>query len=365
MVGKGKDYFVCANTAAGFVDFFADNLEDLEYVFILKGGSGSGKSTMMKKLGRLCQQWGLAVDYIHCSSDPKSLDGIIVPDLRVAVTDGTAPHVLEPLLAGVTGEIINLGLALNREMLRKDKKDMLKLKKDIKNCYQKVYQGLAEAKAVHDQWENLYSPLLNKTKADALRQNILAEIFGDKRLMKKPSVRHRFFGALAADGRVDYLQDLIAPLAKRYILTGRPGCGKSTLLKQIAQESEERGYHTEIYHCSLDPDSLDMVLIEELSLAVLDGTAPHTIAPMADDVVLDLYQMLIDDAVDQTQAEAIAQYSAQYDAAVAKAHIELKAARKGHQLLERFYQPAVDFAVIEEFTAVLAAELQTLAAKQS
>ncbi len=359
-----KDYFVCANTACGFVNYFDSNLEHLQQLFVLKGASGCGKSTMMRQLGRLCQKWGYRTEYIHCSSDPQSLDGVIMPELQTAIVDGTAPHVLEPFLAGVTGEYVNLGMAIQPEKLKACRYEMITLKKEIKAFYQKAYDSLAEAKTIHDQWEIFYSSALNGEKAQQLAQRLSEEIFNGVTLTKAARVKHRFFGVLAAEGRVDYLADLIEPLKQHIILTGRPGCGKSSLMKKIAAEAQQRGYHTEIYHCSLDPESVDMVLIEELSLAVVDGTAPHEIIPANGDKVLDLYQLLIDIDVDQIHQAEIDTLSDNYTHAVQKAQQSLLDARNAHHLLEQYYQPAVDFEVIEQYTATLTHYLQEAAEKE-
>ena len=49
---RTKHYFACGNTAKGFHNFFRNNIELLTKIFILKGGPGTGKSTLMKKLGK-------------------------------------------------------------------------------------------------------------------------------------------------------------------------------------------------------------------------------------------------------------------------------------------------------------------------
>ena len=65
MEAAEKHYFVCANTAEGFVDHFRSNLSGLDRVFILKGGSGTGKSTMMSRIGKAYQECDHTVEYIH------------------------------------------------------------------------------------------------------------------------------------------------------------------------------------------------------------------------------------------------------------------------------------------------------------
>lgn len=60
-----------------------------------------------------------------------------------------------------------------------------------------------------------------------------------------------------------------------YIIKGGPGTGKSTFMKKLGEEAERRGYDPRYYFCSSDVSSLDGVVIDELGVCVLDGTAPH------------------------------------------------------------------------------------------
>ena len=77
MTTTSKHYFVCANSAKGFQNFFSSNLKGLNKIYILKGGPGTGKSSLMKKIGSTLEEKNYPIEYIHCSSDPDSLDGII------------------------------------------------------------------------------------------------------------------------------------------------------------------------------------------------------------------------------------------------------------------------------------------------
>ena len=94
--------------------------------------------------------------YIHCSSDPDSLDGVIFNKLSVAVVDGTAPHVVEPSVAGAVGEYINIGSAWDIKMLESEKKNIKELQESISQCYNKAYEHLAMAKSLHDKLEEYY-----------------------------------------------------------------------------------------------------------------------------------------------------------------------------------------------------------------
>ena len=99
-----SDYFAAANSAHGFVSWFDDIFapETLGRTYILKGGSGTGKSTLMKRAAARCEEAGGEVERFRCSSDAASLDGVI---LRLggdsaAILDGTAPHLRDPRYPG-------------------------------------------------------------------------------------------------------------------------------------------------------------------------------------------------------------------------------------------------------------------------
>lgn len=87
-------FFLGANTPQGFVSRF-DQLADASdgwRSFILKGGPGTGKSTLMKRVAKNVEEHCPLVEIIHCSSDVDSLDGVIAPAIKTSVADGTAPH---------------------------------------------------------------------------------------------------------------------------------------------------------------------------------------------------------------------------------------------------------------------------------
>ena len=91
-------YFLGANSPSGFYSLYSELLppETARAIYILKGGPGCGKSTLMRKIGARMEQEGLETEYILCSGDPDSLDALILPQLRTAIVDGTAPHVVVP-----------------------------------------------------------------------------------------------------------------------------------------------------------------------------------------------------------------------------------------------------------------------------
>ena len=92
-------YFLGANAPTGFYSLYDHLLppEEARAIYILKGGPGCGKSTLMRRIGAWAEESGLETEYIICSGDPGSLDAVLLPKLGVAIVDGTAPHVVVPL----------------------------------------------------------------------------------------------------------------------------------------------------------------------------------------------------------------------------------------------------------------------------
>ena len=124
---KHIQYFLGANSPSGFYSLYDHLLppERASRFYILKGGPGCGKSTLMRKVARRAEEAGETVEYTLCSGDPDSLDAILLPRLGVAIVDGTAPHVVEPKYPGAVEEYVNLGRAYQREGLQEVKGELM------------------------------------------------------------------------------------------------------------------------------------------------------------------------------------------------------------------------------------------------
>ena len=132
-----KKYLASANTTSGFVNKFNFiNMQKDSFTYILKGGPGTGKSTLMKKIGKYFEDKNYFVEYFFCSSDSDSLDGVKIKNF--SIVDGTAPHVTEASMPQVKETIVNIGEFIGREVkVNKDKiEKFLKIKKlNFNNAY--------------------------------------------------------------------------------------------------------------------------------------------------------------------------------------------------------------------------------------
>ncbi|WP_244835051.1 PRK06851 family protein [Clostridium sp. BJN0001] len=343
-----KHFFVCGNTAKGFRNFFESNLQQLNKIFILKGGPGTGKSTLMRKIGEELEEL-YDVEYIHCSADPDSLDGVLIPKIGVGVVDGTAPHVIEPTAPGAIEEYVNLGEALDSDKLSSHTKEILSIEKNIKKCYKKAYEEFANAIQVHDEWEKIYIKNMDFVKADKLTEDVSKKLLGSIKLNKVSSIKHRFFGGSTHKGPMDFVENITENIKKRYFIKGRPGSGKSTMLKKILKDAKEKGIDMEVYHCGFDPDSLDMLLFPELSLCIFDSTAPHEYFPNKDgDSIIDMYSELIKPNTDEIYQNEINDIVSRYKKCNSIGTSKLKEAKDYHDKLEDIYIQNTDFTIVNE-----------------
>ena len=98
-MGRLKKVFPGGNTSKGFHSFYDYIIEpDATRIFVIKGGPGVGKSTFMRKIGETMLSRGYDVELHCCSSDNGSLDGVMIPAIRVALLDGTAPQSAVPIV---------------------------------------------------------------------------------------------------------------------------------------------------------------------------------------------------------------------------------------------------------------------------
>ena len=147
-------FFAARNSHGGFQSLFDEvfNPRDYTKLFILKGGPGTGKSTFMRGLVSFANGHGIDAEAVLCSSDPSSLDGVIMEKVgrRIAVIDGTAPHCKDPIFPGAVDEIINLGESFNSKMLEEKRTEILQLSEAKARGYKSAYSTLRSAKDIFD-----------------------------------------------------------------------------------------------------------------------------------------------------------------------------------------------------------------------
>jgi hypothetical protein len=135
------------NTPEGFFSYYQYILgqREADKIICIKGGPGVGNSTFMKKIGEAMLEEGHNVDFMHCSSDNNSLDGIVLRDKKIALIDGTSPHIVDPINPGAVDSIIHLGDYWDEDGIRKNRDALISNNERIKSIFARVYNYLAAA----------------------------------------------------------------------------------------------------------------------------------------------------------------------------------------------------------------------------
>ena len=232
------EFFAAANGADGFRSYFDDifSSETFDEIFILKGGPGTGKSTLLKELSHTFTRPGITAEIFYCSSDPKSLDGVLLSghNKKVAILDGTAPHERDARIPGATDILVNLGDAFNKDALRKNKTKIVSLQKEKNAAYKDAYFYLrifgiflskieAEAKsrvktcAVNEWIQKEISPFLRSDIAADISPRLIRSFSKEGVLRldtfeKNAEVKFMFFGDHAEGGIL--LKEIATHLSK-------------------------------------------------------------------------------------------------------------------------------------------------------
>ena len=269
---KERHLFPGGNTSKGFYSFYRYVLsqDDAKRILCIKGGPGTGKSQLMKKIAAYFSKKGYTIEYHHCSSDPNSLDGVLIKELNIALLDGTSPHIVDPINPGAVDEILNMGDALDMYVLSKNKKEIISLNKEIGKNFKRAYRYLGSAKCIHDDWSSLNYESLDSNKISNIIENLKNNIFKSDKI-GYGGERHLFATAITPDVIITYADQLSSEFKKKYVLTGGPGFGKTDILKFIGSSGQKKGFFIEYMHDPFVPERIEHIFIPELSTCIISN----------------------------------------------------------------------------------------------
>lgn len=343
MTKQVRHIYAAGNTARGYKTFYDSVLQGMERVYILSGVVEGVTSPLIESIGKEMSGKTDQVEWIHSPFVNGQYDGVVFHEWKVAIMDGSYPRIWRPAAPGVTEIQVNLQSAVAMDQLARYKKQIAAWYEDIFFWSETAYQAFGDALRIHDEWEALYIENLNREEANRVTEEVIALFFGKEKREKKAQVRRMYLGAATPHGPVDHIMKLTDSMQKRYFIKGRPGSGKSTMLKKLVAEAESRGFDVEVYHCGLDPNSLDMVIVPEKGLAIFDSTAPHEYFPSKEtDEIIDMYTRAIAPGTDEKYEEELADIKARYTQKIKEATASLLAAKELRDQLNGIYAEVAD-----------------------
>lgn len=346
-MGKIYSSFLGANTPQGFVSLFDELYNPYRScrAFIVKGGPGTGKSTLMKKAGAKFEKEGFDVEYVYCSSDPQSLDGIIIPEKGISIADGTSPHILEPKFPGAAENIINTGAFWNREKLFSRQDEIRTLTLENSMCHRRSAKYLAAAGSINEENIRLGNKYIDTDKTDNFALRFAARELPKKKGSKPGKRLKRFISAITPEGLV-FLDDSVRALATRIIgIDDEYTLASSLLVDRIGETAVKNGYDVIFCHCPFKPKmQCEHIIIPEMKLAVLTVKTAHKTQIECDRLIHSkrfLHEGICDCAASlRFNRRLIKELTAEAVEALIKA-------KKIHDKLEAVYIDAMDFEELE------------------
>lgn len=335
------EYFAGANTRNGFVSVFDECFKNIERLYILKGSSGCGKSTFMKKVAERAVKHGFSVDYIYCSADSQSLDGIIIQELNIAIADGTSPHIMDVKYPCVRETIINLGQFWNESKLLPKREEIIELTNSKSEYYKNAYKSLSAFGSVEDIKKQLLSRAVIRDKMDSIVFRIVERVSGSKGETKK-----LFATAFTSEGlKTAKVFDDVKTL---YRVNGNLS---DLFMASFVRAVNEIGTSCTISYSPTDATLPDAVYFEETKTLVTSLALPPCKSAVEEKTVST--SRFTNNAVLASVRAKLRALDKLSNELLFEAKTQLSNAKSVHNEIEKIYIPAMDFKSLDDYTFAL------------
>ena len=341
---KFDTYFAAANGYDGFRSYFGEVFrpENYERLYILKGGPGTGKSTLMRGVGSHFEALGFDTERVLCSSDPNSLDGVIIycGNKKFAVIDGTAPHETDAKIPGAFDEIINLGEAWHKEKLVSKREEILNINRRKSTHYKKAYELLKLAGNFSSQLASLKSEIL-PTDFEEFANSILSN------LQNKIRGRNTKTKLISSFGKSGYntLKKEFSPETRKISVVGM--CGTETLfMSYLSNAATRKHVNFTLFPSPLSPEIIEGIYFED------NDTFVSTLMKAQTQIDTSRY-------ADSLNFDSTTDFSDSiHDELLEHAKEEFALASSAHFELENIYTPAMDFDRISKIREQIISDIE-------
>lgn len=346
--------FLGANSKNGFVSHFADcySADRGWRAYIIKGGPGTGKSSMMKQLAAVFAEDGNSVELCPCSSDPDSLDAVIIHNLKTVIMDGTAPHTVEPAYPGVCEILVNLSDCWREETFCGKEAEILRLTRLNKKLHSRASRYISAAGELAEENRRIALDAVDTDKVENFSKKLAA------RLIKGGDVggeNIRFLSGITPKGFV-FFKNTVNTLCNTVIaIEDDYGAVSGLMLSALREDIRRLG--TEFYTClnPLNPAVPDHIIIPSLSLAFCsENRLTHP-----DGITRRIHARRFTNSPDiSAKRSRLAFNKKATDALLREAVAVIAQAKDVHDQLEEYYIAAMDFSLVGALTEKIALQIK-------
>jgi hypothetical protein len=258
-----KTYFAAANSYRGFISYFDKIFPVAEFdrMFILKGGPGTGKSSLMRSISGKLKVDGFDIEHILCSSDPDSLDGVIAKkdEKKIAVIDGTSPHERDAIFPGAVDEIVNLGSNWDERWLRGKRSEIISLNEKKKSAYKTAYNYLRVAGECSSLIRQTEEGAFDKYKAKYEAESLLSEFL----IADDGGISTRLISSFGRSG--DHRIKLSNDEYNKVVSVGK---NDDLFIKICADLLVSSGVNITLFPSAKDPEKLDAIILNKHNILI-------------------------------------------------------------------------------------------------
>ena len=348
MINDAPKIFLAANSADGFINGFKNFTENKNdwYTYIIKGGPGTGKSSFMKKVAQIATEKGENVIISPCSSDPNSLDAVMLENKKIMILDGTAPHTVDPVCPGVKDEIINFGEFWNNDILINQKENIIEANSKNKQFHKRAALCIKAAGRVKR--DNMKIALL---AADIEKTVDFAEKVANKHLTStfdRSEETVCFLSGITPEGEIYFIDTIDALVGNKIVISDELQTVSNIFMSIVRDIALAKGYSIITLKNNLLPnEKIDHIIIKEANVAFCTETKNVKINSNNRNIRAERF-------MDETQLCKYAKrikLNKRLEKEFVKQAVEaLKQAKFAHDELEKFYINAMDFNKANEFS---------------
>ncbi len=344
MQKNNQKYFLAANSCRGFASEFASNCSTNFHTYIIKGGPGTGKSSFMKKVAKYAQEKGQEVIFCPCSSDPDSLDAIILKQRGIIILDGTAPHTVDPKYPAVCEEILNFGDFWSTQKI-KNKTEIISITDNNKLLHKTASRYITAAGELLQDNYKIASSSINLKKCEKFAHRICQSLFNNQGTA--PQETTRFLGGITPKGFVAFSDTITDNYEKIIILKDDFFAASSHLLNAIRVGALKNGYEIITLKNPFFPELIDHLIIPKLSLAVV---CENRFTSFQSDSRRVHARRFYDNRLLHLNKNRIKFNKRLSRELLESAYLTLSEAKRVHDQLEKHYINAMDFEKLNLFT---------------
>lgn len=270
-------YFLGANAPKGYYSGFGRlfSAAPKGKCFLLKGGPGCGKSTMLKKIALMLKEKGVSTELIYCTADTDSLDAVITQDGSFCALDATLPHAVEPKYPGIYETTVSLSDCWDEEKLKKNAEKASKLFDENRKKHEQARKFIAAAADLLEEAEKAETEAMNEEKTVKAALRICSKEFG-KRTPKKGSEKIRFISGITDKG-VCFLNKTPGIFCdKIYLLEDDCGAVSKLFMNTVRKSALEHGLDIITCRCPVFPsEKTEHIFIPSLRLGFMTENRRH------------------------------------------------------------------------------------------